>query len=481
MDNVYADAPIIRNELINRHRLSSQAAAARNKLFHHMLTEQAKPDLDIQKYPPERAIYRSLLEAGRLHTETDAGWTFVEPDTEDPLQLRPVWTRLDELFAASEVKPMTLQRFMDALAKPPFGVKQGVFPILFLHYYLLHRFEIALYDEGTYAPTLTYEHLERMVRRPDLFSFQRFRIEGVRAALFDEYSRALFGEIRDSVNLLDLARPLTQFVLGLDEHAQKTRRLSETALRVRQSFFLSKAPEKFLFDELPVACGYDNASDFSGFAEVLITALRELRDAQAELCEFMRRALCGSFGLSDTMPLNELRSVLRGRCHGLDQYTVDVQGLRSLIRRVCESKATDEQWFDSILLFLGHRPAAKWTDQDRDSAEYRLAEFSKRLLELEKLRLHFHATTKQDSTHEVILVKTISSLDGETDEVVSLNQGNSAAIADAKQRIQEVLEDIDDQELALALMAQLTNDFLVGYRQSKLSRSETEDVIKKIG
>ena len=481
MDNVYADAPIIRNELINRHRLSSQAAAARNKLFHHMLTGQAKPDLDIHKYPPERAIYRSLLEAGHLHSETDAGWTFVEPDTEDPLQLRPAWTRLDELFAASEAQPMTLQRFMDALAKPPFGVKQGVFPILFLHYYLLHRFEIALYDEGTYAPTLTYEHLERMVRRPDLFSFQRFRIEGIRAALFDEYSRALFGEIRESVNLLDLARPLTQFVLGLDEHAQKTRRLSETALRVRQAFFLSKAPEKFLFDELPVACGFDGVSDFSGFAEKLVGALRELKAAQAALYEFMHRAFCASFGLADTMPLDELRGVLRGRCHGLDQYTVDLQGLRSFIRRVCESTATDEQWFDSILLFLGHKPASKWTDQDRDTAEYRLAEFSTRLLELEKLRLHYHASMKKDSTHEVILVKTVSSLDGETDEVVSLNQRNSAAIADAKRRIQEVLVDIDDQELALALMARLTNDFLVGYRQSILSRSDTKDAIHKIG
>ena len=40
---------------------------------------------------------------------------------------------------------------MAELAAPPFGVKRGVFPILFLHYYLLHRYEIAFYDEGTYC------------------------------------------------------------------------------------------------------------------------------------------------------------------------------------------------------------------------------------------------------------------------------------------------------------------------------------------
>ena len=158
-----------------------------------------------------------------------------------------------------------------------------------------------------------------------------------------------------------------------------------------------------------------------------------------------------------------------------------MQGLRSFIRRVCDPKPTDHEWFDGILLFLGHKPAGKWTDQDRDTAEYRLAEFSKRLLELEKLRLHYDAASKQDSAHEVILVKTVSSLEGEIDEVVSLNNRTSAAIGDAKRRMEEVLADIHDQELALALVARLTNDFLVSYRQSNLSGSDTRDAIRKVG
>lgn len=33
----------------------------------------------------------------------------------------------------------TSGRLMDELAVPPFGVKRGVFPTVFLHYYLLHR------------------------------------------------------------------------------------------------------------------------------------------------------------------------------------------------------------------------------------------------------------------------------------------------------------------------------------------------------
>lgn len=482
MDRIYDQAPVVLNELINRDQLSSQAAAARNKLFRQMLANHDQSSLGIQKYPPERAIYRSVFEAGRLHVDTGTGWAFVEPDVEDSLNIRPAWARLDELFATSETSPVSSERLMIELSVPPFGVKRGVFPILFLHYYLLHRYEIAIYDEGVYVPTLTYEHLERLVRRPDLFAFQRFRIEGVRATLFDEYSKALFGEVRDSIRLLDLARPLTRFVLDLDEHAQKTRRLSETTLRVRQSFFLSKSPEKFLFEELPEACGFDRDSDLNGFSETLIGALRELKGAHVELREHMRSAFCQSFGVPESTKVDELRELLLGRCHGLDQYTVDVHGLRSFIRRITDRKLRDDEWFNRMLLFLGHKPATKWTDQDWDTAEYRLAEFSGRLLDLERLRLHFDAKSRHDaSIQEVILVKTVSKSEGEIDEVVSVNGRVDAAITGARVRIEKILAEVSDRELALALVARLTNDFLTEYRRSHVSDPRSRNEIREVG
>ena len=158
----------------------------------------------------------------------------------------------------------------------------------------------------------------------------------------------------------------------------------------------------------------------------------------------MRSALCGSFGIPEKTPVDELRDLLLGRCHGLDQYTLDVQGLRSFIRRISDRKLTDNEWFNRILLFLGHKPAAKWTDQDRDTAEYRLAEFSSRLLDLEKLRLHFDAKPRHDpGINEVILVKTVSKSNGEVDEVVSLNSHADAAIADARERIADIVSEVE--------------------------------------
>ena len=480
MDAVYDKSPTLRSELANRDRLSSQAAAARNKLFQRMIDKASDPGLGIKKYPPERAIYRSVLEAGRLHLEGASGWALSAPDRkDDPLNLLPTWQRLDSLLEASESEAVSVDRLMDELAAAPYGVKRGIFPILFLHYYLLHREEIAVYDDGTYTPGLTYEHLERLVRRPDRFSLQRFRVVGQRAALFDEYSKALFGEVRESLSVLDLARPLSTFMLGLDDYATKTRRLSTVTLKVRDAFFLSKSPQRMLFEALPDACDV-GSGDIDGLHEALLGALRELKDAQAILLEDMRSALCGAFSLPTETPVDELRHLLRATCHGLDQYTIDVEGLKGLLHRISNRELTDDEWFANILLFLGRKSPTKWSDQDRDTAEYRLTEFTTRLLDLQALDLHAKKSSRRVSDQEVILVKAVSSVDGEGDGLICLTDTMDAAIADARSRIEAILDDTDDGDLKLALVASLASKFLIGRRDEQRHRS-TEHAIRQVG
>lgn len=466
MDRVYGQSPQIQNELINRSRLSSQAAAARNKLFEHMLEQQGTSGLGIEKHPPERSIYRSIFELGGTHVRAGNLFEFVAPRDDDALKLGPVWKRLDQTFLESETNgPVSTKDLMDDLARPPFGLKPGVFPVIFLHYYIVHRYEIAFYEDGAYAPDLGVEHLERLVRHPHAFTFQRFRIEGVRASLFEEYSRALFGEVRDAIDVLGIARPLSHFVLGLDEYARKTRRLDETTLHVREAFLLSKSPEKLLFEELPRACGFDDTTAISGLSGALQAALRELKNAHATLLDEMRVTICSLFGLTDDTPLDQVRTTLAGRSYGLDSYTVDTKGLKGFLRRLADDRPPLTDWFNRVLLFLGHKPADKWSDQDRDTAEYRLAEFSRRFLDLEKLRLHHDSARTSTANIDVILLKTLSKDAGEQDEVVTLGPATLAGIAEAREKVRAILDQINDNELALALIAQIAEDTLTKYRK----------------
>ena len=483
MDSIYADSPRVRNELISRDRLSSQAAAARNKLFAHMLDRADQPGFGIAKYPPERAIYRSILERGGLHVQSESGgWQLAPPSADDPLHLRPSWARLDTLLEASESQPISAQTLMDSLAAPPIGLKRGLFPLIFLHYYLLHRSEIAFYDEGVYSPSFSYEHLERLVRRPDLFAFQRFRVAGVRATLFEEYSRALFGEQRESLAVLDIARPLASFLLDLPEYARKTHRLSETALRVRQALTLAKSPEKLLFEHLPEACGQGSSERGGSFAETLMEALRELKGVYPAMVDAMRAALCRGFGWPADASVGELRNLAAGKWHGLDDYTVDVQGLRSFMRRVVDRDRPDEDWLAHVLTFLGQKPPEKWTDQDRVTAEYRLTEYAIRVIDLQRLKLYYDGESVSGAEGvEVVLLKTLSKEHGEIDETVPIDGHIAKAIAEAKTQVAKIVGGLNDDKLRLALVATMAQDYLASRRRRTVPEGRRKRGLRRVG
>jgi hypothetical protein len=474
MDEIYASTPLIHNELINRDRLSSQAAAARNKLMQAMLDRPQVPGLEIQKYPPEKAIYRSIFERGRLHTIVDGSWGFVAPGGDCALALASVWNALDQFFEATEAGRRTVAELQELLHRPPFGLKHGVFPVILLHYYLVNGHELALYEDDLYVPSLSFEHIERLLRRPEAFSFQRFRIEGVRASLFAHYKKALFGDADRKSDIIGIARPLSNFMLGLEDYTKKTRSLSRRTLAIRDAFFLSKSPEKLLLTELPKACGFDEVKEDDAFADVLLSSLRELKGAYEELLSGMTEALGEAFGVNRNTPLDELRGVLRGRCYGLDDYTVDVKGLKSFIRRVCDKDPDDQGWLTGLLLFLAHKPSSKWSDQDRDAAAYRLNEFSRRLLDLEKLRLHYDAAAHKALDLDIIMIKALRKGHPEVDDIVAITDRTLAATKHAKAKILETLEELNDKDLQLALVAEITHYVLKEQRESQ--RDQQRDV-----
>lgn len=133
-----------------------------------------------------------------------------------------------------------------------------------------------------------------------------------------------------------------------------------------------------------------------------------------------------------------------------------------------------------MLTFLGHKPAAKWTDQDRDTAEYRLAEFSRRLVDLEKLRLHYESLAKQGGEIEVIMLKTLSRDLGEIDEIAPLTKRTESAIASAREQIQAILAQINDDDLSLALIASVAQGVLSA-RRTRQPELEEAGELREVG
>ena len=317
--------------------------------------------------------------------------------------------------------------------------------------------------------------LERFVKRPDEFEFQRFRIEGLKASIFVQYSQALRLNAKPR-SLLELAKPLAILMGSLPEYTRNTRRgIGSVAQELRIAFNLAKSPQKLLLDELPKALGFSELrdsgteKDLAAFSLALSITLTELQQAYDGLLTKQRKLLAQAFNVDPNLELSELRKVVAGKCHGLENFTVDTQGLRAFIMRLTKSTSDDVTWFENILMFLGHKPSKKWLDSDQDTAEHRLSDFSRRVIDLEQLSIYAQKKSiGTDTDFDVYLLRSVKKGGEFKDEVVAVDKKTAKSIAATKRDITARLNELNEKELKLAALAEIIDEFLIEYKESQV-------------
>ena len=480
----YPSSPEIHNELINRMRPSAQAVAASKRLMLAMLSQGRRQGLGIEKFPPEKSIYRALLKD--IHkAKRGQGFYFYPPSPQSSLS--KVWKRMEDFLADTEKGAQPFTAINAEMLAPPYGVKAGILPILWLAIYLANEHELALFEDNNYAPKFTEEMLDRFLKRPDKFSVQRFRVEGLRASLFNQYCNVIdIGPTPQSV--IDIARPLAHFIGNLPEYTLRTRQgLSPEAIAVRDAFIRTKTPELFIFDTLPKALGYEKgpASFTNGgrvFSESLKDVLRELKNAHTKLVLEMRTHFARSLGLSASMSLSELRAASLQRCAGLENYVVDNGEQAGMFGRINRRIGDDERWFDAILLFLANKPSKKWLDKDKAKARYNLANFAYSLTDLLKIVGSEKEMVQRlsDDTTTTYLLRSLKKGGSFMEEVIRIEEKQQKKISGIKDEIYKTLRSNKDDNLQLAALAELVNEFLRDYKDSQKKDTEYDLFTEKV-
>jgi len=485
LDKIYYAAPIFKNELINREKPSAQATAARNKLVAAMLHNIDKLDLGIEKFPAEKGIYLALLKATGLHKKVNGKWQLVSPHKENPSNIYPAWKKITDFLEKSETKPQSFAELNADLKSPPYGIKEGVLPVLYATAFLLYQHELALYEDNVYTPYFTEQHLERFVKRPDYFTVQRFRISGMRATIFKQYVKALYGDVDQSKSLISIVKPLAQLITELPEYTKNTKNLSLISQKVRKSFELAKSPEEVLFNILPTACGIGvidpNKVDedrLKGFSTILMDALRELKYAYPNLLTDLLSNITKAFLPYNKKDLSivELRQTLVGRFDGLSQYTVDTKGLKAFLLHISKTDEDNDLWLEGLLMFLANKPPRNWSDTDRESVDLKLAEYSRRLLDLRSLQIAHEKYVSPDNNFEVILLKAIRPGKTENERAICIDTAKREYIDNRKRDINKLISQISSDEMQLAVLAELVDERLENYRHKS---SKNSDMTKK--
>jgi len=372
-DDLYADGPFVTNELLNRRSLSSAAARARTLLIEAILERADKEGLGLPtaKAPPERAVYLSILQAGRVHRAVGRSYAIAEPANKDPLNLKPSLRRIRDILRTAGDGRVTAAAIMAELRRPPYGIRDGLIPLILAIYVKAHEHELAFYEDGAFITRLTGAEFLRLTKAPDSFAIQYCRVEGIRSEVFEQLLAVLDLTVPAdrSPELLDVVTPLCEFAARLPPFTARTNRTSARSRAVRDALVRAEEPGPLLFVQLPRACGlpeFDTSRSPGGqrvteFVAVLRGALDELRDAYSALLQRIVAAIGHSFGLDAR--LESLRAPLARRAQAV-MTCVREPRLKGFCLRLADAMLPADRWIESVASFVREKPPERWLDGD---------------------------------------------------------------------------------------------------------------------
>jgi hypothetical protein len=457
LETVYYQAPLIKNELINRHKPSGQANAAKNKLITALLNNAHLENLGFEanKYPAEKTIYQAVFKETGIHVKKQHEWQLQNPPENNPYQLHTIWNELDKYLNNSST-PQPLTELYTRLENPPYGVQTGVLSLIFIAYYLTNQRTLALYESGIFCPVVTPEIFEILSKRPELFSIEAINLTGIRAELFNGYLEKLIGKIEEDNTLLDIIKPLAKFINNLPEYTRYSKNLEPKTIAVRDAFQHTQSPYVVLFETLPQACGYSsflNEEEFNNnpdkFLNELVKRLNKLNKHYKNLLDEFQQQLAEALKEPAHLTLAELRVVIQKKYAGLDKYSNDLQGLKAFIIRLQDNKETDTAWLESVASLLGGTPPDKWRQTNRANAEYRLSDLSDRLLQLALVHSH---QLKANADTQVTIFRVVNEKDA-SDKIAYLTE---ELREQARAVVDSAFKDTN-QQLKLAIVAELLN------------------------
>lgn len=395
-DQTYPATPRIWNELIVRRQLSSASAKARRNLLEAMLDHGHEQGLGLEGYPPERAIYESVfLESGIHRHEQDDRWGFGPPDPEKDqrLNLTPVWDAIQAYIDTAQQTPRAIHTLFAQLEAPPYGVKAGLVPLLFMAVYLSQVGEITLYEHGNYVMIPDIVIFERMMRQPGYFSLRQTRAGGARMAVYERLAQklaqyALTKNVQPA--LLETLNPLLRLVHRLPEYSQHTQDVSELARGIRQALLTAREPDVTLFETLPRACGVApfaaetplDETQFETFFAALRSGLMELQAAYPCLLDMVAERIRQAFAASATES-SALRQELIERCQQIINVTSDHQ-LRALGVRL-NTAEDGNAWIESVGALVARKPMPTWRDDDRGQFNLQIVDLGQRFCQTERV------------------------------------------------------------------------------------------------
>ena len=452
-DEVYFKAPIIRNELFNRQKLSSAISLARVNLLDAMLNHSDEENFGIESFPPEKTIYFTLFRDSGIHRKDECGnWILGAPISQE---LKTLWDASIKFVNSSSDKPKKLTELAKILKSAPYKLKQGVIDFWIPIFLYINQQDFALYNNGTFVLSINKEVFELMQKRLNDFSLKAFNVSGVKLEFFKRYRQFLrkddtVGVSADS--LTETVKPFFHFYRGLNNYAKKTRKFDNAyTAKFRDVLSNAQDPAKTFFEDLPAALGYKdlNSDEFiQQYLNLIRQAVRELNTCYDNLIDRIEEKIVEHLGLpSDYI---EYKEIIEERYKTIDSRILTPK-TRSFLARVLAPSESKREFIEKLAIVIND----KRLDETKDSEEAMLVHQMLHVLsELERYSAIGGSTSNDDS--EAFSFELASNKgDFSKSQTYRLPKNKVKEANETASKIESLLT--DDNELNICILLKLLN------------------------
>jgi hypothetical protein len=460
-EEIYPKTPIFKNELVNKHKISSSIHTAKRNYFRALTDSWNKPDLGFEKekFPPEKTIYLSLLKENGIELYSDE--INFSPTISKKSSFTHLWNTSNNFLNSAKKSRRKISEFIEPLGKRPFKLKQGLIDFWIASFLFIRRDDYALFSENGYIPFINDEVLELLVKYPEDYEIKTFDIEGVKLDIFNSYRLILNQNSKQKLTnqtFIETIKPFLTFYRGLPEYSRNTKKLKKETLAIRDAIAYSKDPEKSFFEDFPTALGYsvDNLQKSKQQLQTYIVKLqdsiRDLRTSYDGLINRFEDFILEEF-IGEKMEFEEYKAKLQDRYKKVKKYLL-IPHQKTFVQRLDSALDDKTAWLNSIAQAV----IGKSLETIKDEDEILLYDKFKTIIhELDNLT-NISKADLDSEKEEILGIEMSSFVDGIKKSLIRLPKSRKHEVDKIETSLKSKLS--QDKTLNIAALANVLKDLL---------------------
>ena len=279
-----------------------------------------------------------------------------------------MWEKVQAFLTESSATPKDPRQFLHNLMEPPYGVREGLLPILLAAGLKAFPSSLSLMKDGAYVADILPSVIESLCREPDRFRVSVLELDEESEGYLRGLHRIFTADAEYEAPKADLVRlchdALEAWKAQLPAAALTTRQLTPTGQKLQQFIRKGGDPVRLILQDLPRLGGEDRATGKA--LEGIEAAKQELMDVTRRYARQAGGAVRRAIHRGGRDRRKNLQTVTKEWADCFSRSFVERLGpastTTSMLKIMQMKYRSDEKLADSLATLLVGQPLARWND-----------------------------------------------------------------------------------------------------------------------